>query len=95
MHCNKVKKGKHCITYMLQLNITQLNLDLTSSARKIFESSVVKTLPCSGCFTACMSAHVPVVKLGYADWITHCGMVLNGVVDWIEFQLTSLRGTEV
>ena len=95
MYCNKVKKGKHCITYTLQLNLTKLNLDLSSSARRIFQSLVVKTLPCSGCFTACMSVHFPVVKLGYADRMTHCGMVPNGVADSIEFQFTSLRGIEV
>ena len=94
MYCNKVKKGKHCITYTLQLNLTKLNLDLSSSARRILQSLVVKTLPCSGCFTACMSAHFPVVKLGYADRMTHCGMVPNGVADSIEFQFTSLRGIE-
>ena len=87
MYCNKVKKGKHCITYLLQLNLTKLNLDLSSSARRIFQSSVVKTLPCSGCFTACMSAHFPRVKLGYADRMSHCGMVPNGFVNLIEFQL--------
>ena len=94
MYCNKVKKGKYCITYTLQLNLTKLNLDRSSSVR-IFQSSVVKTLLCSGCFTACMSAHFPVVKLGYADRMTHCDMVPNGVADSIEFQLTSLRGIEV
>ena len=90
MYCNKVKKGKYCITYTLQLNLTKLNLDCSSSVRRIFQSLVVKTLPCSGCFTACMSAHFPVVKLGYADRMTHCGMVPNGVANLIEFQLTSL-----
>ena len=95
MYCNKVKKGKHCITYTLQLNLTKLNLDRSSSVRRIFQSSVVKTLPCSGCFTACMSAHVPAVKLGYADWISHCGIVLNRVADSIKLQLTSLCGIEV
>ena len=95
MYCNKVKKGKHCITYTLQLNLTKLNLDRSSSVRRIFQSSVVKTLPCSGCLTACMSAHFPIVKLGYADRMTHCGMVPNGVADSIEFQFTSLRGIEV
>ena len=95
MYCNKVKKRKHCITYMVQLNLTKLNLDRSSSVRRIFQSSVVKTLPCSSCFTACVSAHFPVVKLGYADRMTHCGMVPNGVADSIEFQLTSLRGIEV
>ena len=95
MYCNEVKKGKHCITYMLQLNLTKLNLDRSSSLRRIFQSSVVKTLPCSGCFTACMSAHFPVVKLGYADRMTHCSMAPNSVADSIEFQLTSLRGIEV
>ena len=95
MHCNNIKKGKHCITYMLQLNLTKLNLDRSLSVRKIFQSSVVKTLPCSGCLTACMSAHFPVVKLGYMDRMTHCGMVPNGVADSIEFQFTSLRGIEV
>ena len=61
----------------------------------MFQFSVVKTLPCSDCFTACMSAHFPVVKLGYVDRMIHCGMVSNGVADSIEFQLTSLRGIEV
>ena len=84
MYWNKIKKGKHCIT--------KLNLDLSSSARKIFQSSVVKTLPCCGCFTACMSVDVPVVKLGYTDRMTHCGMVPNGCTNSIEFQLTSLCG---
>ena len=78
--------GKHCITYTLQFYLTKLNLDCISSVRRTLQSSVVKTLPCSGCFTACMSAHFPVVKLGYADQMTHCGMVPNGVADSIEFQ---------
>ena len=95
MYCNNVKKGKHCITYTLQLDLTKSNLDRSSSARRIFQSSVVKTLPCSGCFTACIRAHLPVVKLRYADGITHCSMVPNGVTDSIEFQFTSLRGIEV
>ena len=95
MHCNEVKKGKHCITYMLQLNLTKLNLDRSSSARRIFQSSVVKTLPCSGCFIACMGVHFPIVKLGYADRMTYCSMVPNGVADLIEFQLYSLRGIKV
>ena len=95
MYCNKVKKGKHCITYTLQLNLKKLNLDGSSSVSRIFQSSVVKTLPCSGCFTACMSTHFPVVKLGYADRMTHCGIAPNGVADLIEFQLTSLHGIEV
>ena len=56
---------------------------------------MVKSLPCSGCLTACISAHFPVVKLGYADRMTHCGMVPNGVADSIEFQFTLLRGIEV
>ena len=94
MYC-KVKKGKHCTTYKLQLNLTKLNLDLSSSARKIFQSLVVKTFPCSGCLTACMSSHFPLVKLGYVDRMTHYGMVPNGVTDSIEFQLRSLRGIEV
>ena len=87
LYCHKVKKGKHCITYTLQLNLTELNLDGSSSVRRMFQSSVIKTLPCSGYFTACMSAHFPVVKLGYVDWMTHCGMISNGVADLIEFQL--------
>ena len=85
MHCNKVKSGKHCITYMLQLYLTKLNLDLSSSAGSIFQSSVVKTLPCSGCFTACVSAHFPVVKLGYAERMTDSGMFPNVVANLIEF----------
>ena len=80
---------------MLQLNLTKLNLDHSSSVGRIFQSLVVKTLPCSGCFTACMSVHFPVVKLGYTDQMTHCGMVLNGVADLIEFQLMSLHRIEV
>ena len=36
MYCNKDKKGKHCITYTLQLNLTKLNLDRGSSVRRIF-----------------------------------------------------------
>ena len=96
MYCNNIKKGKHCITYTLQLNLTKLNLDRSLSVRRIFQSSVVvKTLPCSGCLAACMSVHFPVVKLGYADQMTHCGMVPNGVADSIEFQFTSLHGIEV
>ena len=91
MYCNKVKKGKHCITSTLQLNLTKLNLDLSSSASRIFQSLVVKTLPCSGCFTACKSMHFPVVKLGYADQMTHCGMVPNRVADSIKFLLISLH----
>ena len=42
-----------------------------------------------------MNAHFPVVKLGYVDRMTHCGMAPNGVADSIEFQLTSLHGTEL
>ena len=95
MYCNKVKKGKHCITYMLQLNLTKLNLDHSFSVRRIFQSSVVKTLPCSGCFMAWMSEHFPIVKLGYSDRMTHCGMIPNGVTNLIEFQFTSLCGIEV
>ena len=95
MYCNKVKKGKHCITYMLQLNLTKLNLDHSFSVRRIFQSSVVKTLPCSGCFMDCMSEHFPIVKLGYSDRMTHCGMIPNGVTNSIEFQFTSLCGIEV
>ena len=95
MYSNIVEKGKYYITYPLQLNLTKLNLDHSSSVRRIFQSLVVKTLPCSGCFTACMSAHFPVVKLGYADRMTHCGMIPNGVANLIKFQLTSLRGIEV
>ena len=86
MCCNKVRKGKHCITYTLQLNLTKLNLDRSLSVRRTFQSSVVKIPSCSGCFTACMSAQFPVVKQGYADWMTHRGMVPNGVADSIEFQ---------
>ena len=68
MYWNNVKNGKHCITYyMLQLILTEINLDHSSSVRRIFQSLVVKTLPCSGCFTACMSAHFPIVKLGYTE----------------------------
>ena len=71
MYCNKVKNGKHCIAYTLQLN------------------------PCSGCFTACMSVHLAIVKLGYVDQMKHCDMVPNGVADSIKFQLTPLHETEV
>ena len=95
MYCNKVKKGQHCITYTLQLNLTKLNLNDSSCAKRIFQSSVIKNLPCSGCFTACMSADFPIVKLGYADRMTHCGMAPNGVANSIKFKLTSLCGTDV
>ena len=91
MYSNNVKKGKNCITYTLQFNLTKLNLHRSSSVMRIFQSLVVKTLPCSGCFTACMSAHFPIVKLGYTDRMTQCGMVPNGKADSIEFQFTSLR----
>ena len=77
------------------MNLTKLNLDGSSSVRRIFQSLVVKTLPCSGCFTACMSVHFPVVKLEYVDPMTHCGMVPNGVADSIKFQLTSSCRIEV
>ena len=60
----KLKKGKHCITYMLQLNLTKLKLDHSLSVTRIFQSLVVKALPCSVCFTTCMSVHFLVVKLG-------------------------------
>ena len=95
MYCNEVKKGKHCITYMLQLNLTKLNLDRSLSVRRTFQSSVVKTLSCSGCFTACMSVHFSVMKLGYMDRMTHCGMVPNVIADLIEVQFMSLCGIEV
>ena len=42
-----------------------------------------------------MNAHFPVVKLEYADQMIHYGMVPNGVVNSIKFQLTTLRGIEV
>ena len=80
---------------MLHLNLTKLNLDHSSSVRRIFQSLVVKTLLCSGCFIACMSVHFPIVKLGYVVRMTHCGMVPNGVTNSIEFQLMSLWGIEV
>ena len=95
MYCNKVKYGKHCSTYTPQSNLSKLNLDRSSSVRRILQSSVVKAIPCSGCFTAFMRAHFPVVKLGYADQINHCGMVPKGVTDSIKFHLTSLCGIEV
>ena len=72
MYCKKVKKGNHCITYTLRLNLTKFNLDRSSSVRRIFQSLEVKTLPCSGCFTDCMGAHFPIVKLGNMDQMTHC-----------------------
>ena len=58
MYCNKVKKGKRCITYTLQLNLTRLNLDCSSSVRRIFQPCVVKTLP------LLHSAHFPVFTTG-------------------------------
>ena len=79
MYCNTVKKGKHYITYMLQLNFTKLNLDRSLIVMRLFQSSVVKILPCPESFTSCMSVHFPIVKLGYTDWMIHCGMVPNGV----------------
>ena len=44
MYCNKVKKGKYCITYTLQLNLAKLNLDRSSSARRIFQYSPMSKL---------------------------------------------------
>ena len=58
----------------LKDNLTKLNLGRSSSVRRIFKSLVVKTLLCSGCFTASMSAHFTLVKLGYTDRMTDCGM---------------------
>ena len=88
-------KKNYCITYTLQLNLTKLNLDGSLSVRRIFQFSVVKTLPCPGCFTACMSVYFTIVKLRYADRMTDCDMVPNGFADSIEFQLTSLGRIEV
>ena len=42
-----------------------------------------------------MSAHFPVVKLGYADGMTYCGMIPNEVANSIKFQLTSWNKIEV
>ena len=42
-----------------------------------------------------MNAHFPVVKLGYVDQMTHCGMVPNGVTDLIRFQFMLLCEIEV
>ena len=84
MYCNKVKKGKHCIAYMLQLNLTKSNLHRSLSVRLavwLFHS-----------FHECALPHS---ELGCADQMTHCGMVPNGVVDLIEFQLMSLFRIEV
>ena len=84
MHCNKVKKGKRCITYILQLNLIKLNPDRSGSlsVRRIFQSSMVKTLH---------ECALPRSELEYVDRMTHCGMVPNGVAHSIEFQLMSLR----
>ena len=81
--------------YMLQLNLTKLNLDLSQSVRRILQSLMVKTFLCSGSFAACMNAPFPLLKLGYTKCMTHCGMVPNGVANLVELQLTSLRRTEV
>ena len=81
MYCNKVKKGKRCITYTLQFNLTKLNLDHSSSVRRIFQFSVVKTLPYSGCFTACMSGHFPIVML--IRWLTVRWFQMGLPIDWI------------
>ena len=57
---------------------------------------MVKTLPCSGCFTACMSAHFRVVNetgiCGSDDSLWHGS---KWVADSIELQLTSLRRIDV
>ena len=81
MYCNKFKKGKHCITCTPQLKLTKLNLDRSTSVRRILQSSVVKTPPCSGCFTACMSAHFPVV-----NWDTRIGWL---TVAWFQMGSSS------
>ena len=93
MYYNKVKKGKHWITYTLQLNLTKLNLDRSSSATRILQSLLVKTLPCSPMFLH--ECAFPRSELLYVDRMTYCGIVPNGVADSIEFHLTSLHGTEV
>ena len=64
MYCNKVKKGTYYIIYALQLNLTKLNMDQSFFVRRIFKSSVVKTLLCSGCFTACISTPLPRSETG-------------------------------
>ena len=66
-----------------------------NDSMRIFQSTVAKTFPCPGCFTACMSLHFPVAKLGYVDWMNQCGMVPNGVADSFKFQFTSLCEIEV
>ena len=81
MYWNKVKK-RESITYTLQLNLTKLNLNRSSSVRRIFQSLVVKTLPSPGCFTACMSAHFAIVKLEYADQMTHRPRHYLGLKCW-------------
>ena len=85
MYCKKVKKGS--------IKCYKIKIGPLLFCKEHIPN--LKTLPYSGCFTACVSAHFPVVKLGYGDQKTHCGMVPNGVVDSIEFQLTPLCGTEV
>ena len=57
MYSNKVKKGKHCITYTLQLHSTKLNLDCSSTVRRMFQSSVVKTLLFIYLFIYCKGTH--------------------------------------
>ena len=85
--CDKVKKGKHCITY---------NATIDSNKIKLGQQFICKDIPIvggqnspmSGCFKACMSAHFPRVNMGYTDQMTH--QVPNGVADSIKFQLTSI-----
>ena len=81
MYCNDVKKGKHRITYTL----CKEDIPILGG----------QNYPMFWLFHSLLECTLLGVKLGYADRMTQCGMVPNAVADSIEFQLTSLRWTEV
>ena len=92
--CNKVKKGMHCITYTLQFESYKIKV----GPQFVYKEDIpILGGQNSSMFWLLHSFHectLPRSELGYADRMTHCGMVLNEIPDSIEFQLTLLRRTE-
>ena len=71
MYCViKLKRVSIALLIMLQLILTKLNLDSSSSVR-IFQSLVVKTLPCLAVSKLAWVHTSPRVKMGYTDQMTH------------------------
>ena len=88
MYFDKVKKGKHCITYNATIDSNKIKLGQQFICKEDIPILGGQNSPMSGCFKACMSAHFPRVNMGYTDQMTH--QVPNGVADSIKFQLTSI-----